>query len=201
VTFDQAEFAVRCEWDLGGLRSLAPISDVVVVVDVLSFSTAVEIGVNQAGVIFPYPLKGVSAVEYARSVNANLACDRGFGFSLSPASLRNLPAGYRLVLPSPNGAALSYSANHPTVLTACLRNAAAVARAASSLGRTVGVIPAGEVWEDGTLRPCIEDLIGAGAVISALIGDCSPEARLASAAFEHFQTNLGATLRARPVRS
>ena len=51
-------------------------------------------------------------------------------------------------------------------------------------GAKVSVIPAGERWDDGTLRPCVEDLLGAGAIISYLGGRLSPEAKLARAAFE-----------------
>ncbi len=197
MTLDQSEFDVRCEWGCKGLSILAPISDVVVIVDVLSFSTAVAIGIAQGGVIFPYPVKDLGAEAYARSVQAHLASsERGLGFSLSPASLRDLSTGHRLVLPSPNGGALSFSADHPIVMTACLRNAGATGRAASHLGRTAAVIPAGEMWDDGTMRPSFEDWVGAGAVISALKGNCSPEARLAAVAFDHFRPDLGESLRA-----
>src|SRR5947209_4340907 len=109
VSFSQAEFEIRCEWGLRGLRDLAPISDVVIIVDVLSFSTALDVGTSRGGIIFPYPLKGDSAAAYAASLNAQLAsAGRGVGFSLSPESLRFMEAGCRLVLPSPNGAALSF---------------------------------------------------------------------------------------------
>jgi 2-phosphosulfolactate phosphatase len=196
VTFDQAEFEVRCEWGAHGLRQLGPISDVIVVVDVLSFTTAVDIATARGGVVFPYPFKDESAAAYADSVNAKLAsADRSSGFSLSPTSLRRLPSGYRLVLPSPNGAALSFAADHGIVLAACLRNASAVARAATRLGSTVAVIPAGETWPTGELRPCLEDWVGAGAVISALSGSRSPEASLAAAAFDHFRDGLAQALR------
>jgi 2-phosphosulfolactate phosphatase len=196
VTFDQAEFEVRCEWGAQGLRQLEPISDVIVIVDVLSFTTAADIATARGGVVFPYPFKDESAAAYADSVNAKLAsADRGGGFSLSPTSLRSLPAGYRLVLPSPNGAALSFAADHGIVLAACLRNASAVARAATRLGSTIAVIPAGEMWPTGDLRPCLEDWIGAGAVISALSGTRSPEASLAAAAFDHFRDCLAQALR------
>ncbi len=194
MIYDQAEFEVRCEWGAQGLRELEAVSDVIV--DVLSFATAVDVATARDGVIFPYPLKGQSAAEYARSVDAKLAStERGAGFSLSPASLRSVPDGYRLVLPSPNGAALSYRANHSIVLTACLRNAAAVARAAAGLGSSVAVIPAGEMWPTGELRPSVEDWVGAGAVISALPGTRSPEAELAAAAFDHFRERLSQALR------
>jgi 2-phosphosulfolactate phosphatase len=191
VVFDQAEFQVRCEWGLQGLGQLAPISDVIVIVDVLSFTTSIDIATARGGTIFPYPLKGESAADYTDSVNAKLAsADRTRGFSLSPESLGNLPDGYRLVLPSPNGAALSFAVDHPIVLAACLRNASAVAQAAAGLGSTVAVIPAGEMWPTGELRPSLEDWVGAGAVISALSGVRSPEAALAAAAFDHLRERL-----------
>jgi 2-phosphosulfolactate phosphatase len=105
------------------------------------------------------------------------------------------PAGYRLVLPSPNGAPLSFAAGgHPIVLAACLRNAGAVARMAAGLGATFAVIPAGETWATGELRPSLEDLIGAGAVIASLPGNRSPEAELAAASFERFHADPGGAL-------
>jgi 2-phosphosulfolactate phosphatase len=106
-----------------------------------------------------------------------------------------LPAGYRLVLPSPNGAALSFALDHPIVLAACLRNAKAVAQAAAGLGSSVAVIPASEMWPTGELRPSLEDWVGAGAVIGAFSGLRSPEAALAAAAFDHFSERLPQTLR------
>jgi 2-phosphosulfolactate phosphatase len=197
VTFDQAEYQVRCEWGLPGLRELRAISDVIVIVDVLSFTTAVDIATARGGVVFPYPYKGDPAANYAASVNTKAASEyRCSGYSLSPASLRQLPAGYRLVLPSPNGAALSFAVEHPMVLAACLRNATAVGRAASRLGSTVAVIPAGEMWSTGEFRTCIEDWIGAGAVIDACTGRRSPEASLAAGAFSYFRGELAETLRA-----
>jgi hypothetical protein len=33
--YDQANFDIRCEWGLKGLEALAPISDVIVIVDIL----------------------------------------------------------------------------------------------------------------------------------------------------------------------
>jgi 2-phosphosulfolactate phosphatase len=178
------------------MRELAPISDVVIIVDVLSFTTALDIAAARGAVIFPYPLKDSSAARYAASVDAHLASSgRDTGYSLSPASLESLPAGYRLVLPSPNGAALSFAASHGTVLAACLRNAGTAARVAARLGSTFAVVPAGETWATGELRPSLEDWIGAGAVIASLPGQRSPEADLAAAGFELFRQDLPGALR------
>ncbi len=41
------------------------------------------------------------------------------------------------------------------------------------------MVPAGERWPNGSLRPAVEDLLGAGAVIHHLGLPCSPEARIA----------------------
>ena len=195
MTFDQAEFQIRCEWGLRGMEELASTADAVILVDVLSFTTALDIATSRGAIVFPYPLRDASAGAYAASLGAQVASVREHGFSLSPASLRNIPAGYRLVLPSPNGAALAFATRHQFVLAGCLRNATAVARRAASHGSTFAVIPAGETWPAGDLRPSLEDLIGAGAVIASLSGSRSPEAELAAACFERFRGDLAGALR------
>ena len=196
MIFDQSEYDVRCEWGERGVRLLAPVSDAVIIVDVLSFSTAVEIATSQGALVFPYRWKDKTAHEYARTVNAEVADrDNVAGRSLSPVSLLNLPAATRLVLPSPNGSTLSLLSDKTPTLLGCLRNSEAAARSALKRGRRVSVIPAGERWEDGSLRPCFEDLVGAGAVIYFLNGSLSPEAALARSAFESAVPNLYDLLR------
>jgi 2-phosphosulfolactate phosphatase len=54
MNFDQAVFDVRCEWGQQGILQLAPISDVVIIVDVLSFSTCVDIATSRGAIAFPY---------------------------------------------------------------------------------------------------------------------------------------------------
>jgi 2-phosphosulfolactate phosphatase len=95
--------------------------------------------------------------------------------SLSPASIAAAHGLARLVLPSPNGSQISagLADGGAQVLGACLRNRTAVAswlagRLDGWPGGTVAVIAAGERWPDGSLRPAVEDLWGAGAVIAAL---------------------------------
>src|SRR5262249_11086756 len=57
-------------------------------------------------------------------------------------------------------------------------------------GGRITVIAAGEHWPDGQLRPAVEDLLGAGAVVSALAGRRSPEAETAQRAFEPTRSRL-----------
>ena len=192
MTFDQADYDVRCEWGLRGLQALAPISDVVVIIDILSFSTAVDIAVARGARILPYRWRDDSAAEYAAGRGALPASPRAVpgGYSLAPGSLQTISPGTSLVLPSPNGSTLSLSAGKAVTLTACLRNCAAVAAYASGKGSRFAVIPAGEQWSDGALRPCLEDIIGAGALLRALPGSRSPEAELAIAVFERFRSDL-----------
>jgi 2-phosphosulfolactate phosphatase len=199
MIFNQSEYDLRCEWGQQGIFQLAPISDVVVIVDVLSFSTCVEIATNNGATIFPYAIKDESAVDYAKSVQAELASHRQSlstsGYSLSPASLTQIPAGTRLVLPSPNGSTLTLLTGTTPTLAGCLRNCEVVAQFAQRYGSKIAVIPAGERWqEDSSLRLAFEDLIGAGAILSYLHGSLSPEAEIAVAAFHTFQKDLLAYL-------
>ena len=130
---------------------------------------------------------------FAASKGAALASARSAlgKYSLSPASLESISRHTALVLPSPNGSALSLLAGTvvPT-FTACFRNCAALAARLARYGPRIAVIPAGEQWSDGSLRPAMEDLTGAGAVLALLPGRLSPEAELAVAAFERFRANL-----------
>jgi 2-phosphosulfolactate phosphatase len=192
VVFDQAEYDLRCEWGLPGVLALASISDVLIVVDVLSFSTAVDIAVANGASVLPYRWRDGTVKEFAAFKGAVLASPRSASdhYSLSPASLQAIPAHTALVLPSPNGGTLSLKSGAAVTFTACLRNCQAVAKRAQCHGARMAVVPAGEQWSDGSLRPAMEDLIGAGAVLRELPGKRSPEAELAVAVFERFRHDL-----------
>ncbi len=192
MIFNQSEFDLRCEWGHQGINQLVPISDVVIIVDILSFSTAVEIATNNGAIIFPYRWKDSSAVDYAKSIKAELATNRTSttGYSLSPKSLTTISTGTKLVLPSPNGSSLTLLFGKIPTLAGCLRNCEAVARFAQKYGSKIAVIPAGEKWENGSLRFALEDLIGAGAILSYLSGGLSPEAEAAVAVFHSFKNDL-----------
>jgi 2-phosphosulfolactate phosphatase len=64
--------------------------------------------------------------------------------------------------------------------------------AARKYGTKIAIIPAGERWKDDrSLRPSVEDLLGAGAIIHHLSGERSPEAGCAVAAFHDAHSMLG----------
>lgn len=56
------------------------------------------------------------------------------------------------------------------------------------------MIPTGERWPDGSLRPALEDWLGAGAILQWLPGERSPEADSAVASFERHRERLVETL-------
>ena len=186
--YDQTPYDVRCEWGLQGLRALRDDCQVVIIVDVLSFTTCVEAAVANAALIYPYAGEAEQAGEYAASLGAELAGHRPgeARYWLSPTALTSIPPATRLVLPSPNGSMLSLQGGSAHTFAGCLRNAGAVARAAAELGSKIAVIPAGERWPGGGTRPALEDLLGAGAVVHELDGSLSPEAQAARYAFERF---------------
>jgi 2-phosphosulfolactate phosphatase len=177
----QSDWDVRFEWGPAGVEAVP--AEAVVVVDVLRFTTAVDAAVSRGAIVFPYRWKDDSATEYAARVGAVLAHPGdAAGPSLSPVSLLSLDSGDRIVLPSPNGStcAAIASAMGATVIAGCLRNASAIASWLNGRTGSVTVIACGERWPDGSLRPSLEDFIGAGAVIAALDGSRSPEATAAA---------------------
>lgn len=194
MSASQDAYERRCEWGEHGVALLAAAADAIVIVDVLSFSTAVSVVIDRGGEAIPQRWKDASAAERAHARGALLAGPRGSGFSLSPASMLELPEGAAIVIPSPNGSTLSLATGSTPTYAGCLRNARAVARAAARHGRRVAVIPAGERWPDDRLRPSFEDLIGAGAILRALPGAPSPDAEAAMAAFEAVADDLEAAL-------
>ena len=161
--FDQSRYQVRLEWGVAGLERLAA-SDVVVVVDVLRFSSTVvarlEVGEGT-------PL---DAAAHAVSLNGAAAAVRAA--ELSPAvilgCLRNASAVADRILD------LQRERGKRT-------NIAVIA---------AGELPSRD--GDAPLRFAVEDLLGAGAVIDALgargIDHTSPEAAAAAEAFRGLRT-------------
>ena len=176
----------RLEWGPHGLRTLASTCEVIVLVDVLWFSTIISL-VAEAG--------AVSILDRRHEPSGEAA-------AASPSELFDIALGagrdQRLVIPDPNHAVMAlaaadYGARH--VVAGCLRNARATAALIDHLAGPdagVGLVVIGERWRHrtGPLRPAVEDLLGAGAIIAALdpsaaVGGTrsSPEAAAARAAY------------------
>ncbi|HEV7692960.1 MAG TPA: 2-phosphosulfolactate phosphatase [Hyphomonadaceae bacterium] len=187
---------IECQWGRAGAAVKA---DVAVIVDVLSFSTAVTAATERGAAVFPWWGEGVDELaELVGGVAAAKGRTRERP-SLSPVSLAGLGEGAKLVLPSVNGARCTLAAQAEHVFCGCLRNAKAVAAMAAEAGDHVLVVPAGETWSDkngpdGSMRVAFEDMAGAGAVISHLTGDKSPEAEAMQAVFEAARGDLEARM-------
>ncbi|WP_370180390.1 2-phosphosulfolactate phosphatase [Rhodococcus wratislaviensis] len=206
----QLDYGLRFDWGLPGAKAIGAAADVAVVVDVLSFTTTLTVAVDAGIDVLPYRWNDESAERYARDSDAVLAVGRSQAangqISLSPNTIRQTAAPRRLVLPSPNGSTISFELGAGTgvCVGASLRNATAVAgwiaRHCTSTS-VVSVIAAGEKWPGGELRPAVEDLWGAGAVLSALAAngwgaDASPEALSAMTAWRGVAHSLPQSLEA-----
>jgi 2-phosphosulfolactate phosphatase len=192
----QEGYDARFQW--GPVVASALTSGICVVVDVLRFTTTVEAAVTRGLTVYPYRWRDKTAADFAVSVHARLA-DHGdpSGPSFSPLSMDALAPGTSVVLPSPNGSTCAVLAAEAgaQVVAGCLRNAAVVGAWADKAPGPVTVIACGEKWPDGSLRPSLEDLLGAGAILANVTGDRSPEARAAIAAFRDSERNLPEILR------
>lgn len=203
----QAAYDVRLDWGPTGGAAVARGADIAVVVDVLSFTTTLGIAVARGTRVHPFRWRDARAAAFAAERDAVLAVGRfeAAGLedpppSLSPAQLLTTAPVDRLVLPSPNGSTICSALAEVTVVGASLRNRSAVARWLAprlAAGAVVALVPAGERWPDGSLRPGLEDLWGAGAVLAALDltgRRVSPEARHAAASYDELAGHLPTAL-------
>jgi len=213
--YAQNAFRARFDWGPLGAEVLAGTSGVVAVVDVLSFTTALTVAVDKGIEVFPFRWRDERAERFAQERDAVLAVGRSVArpgqISLSVATIRAADPVARLVLPSPNGSTIAHdiandiAATGTTLIGVSLRNIGAAADwtmrcLAATPDAAVSAIAAGERWADGSLRPAVEDLWGAGAYLAALddrgFGPLSPEALSSAAAFRAVAADLPARLRA-----
>ena len=207
---------LHVEWGPTGARLAADRGDVVVIVDVLTFSTSVVLAVTRGGTALAYSAAELEAMGGRAAAAASLsaevvAVDRAATtarFSLSPASLATIGPADRLIFTSLNGAACTAAAaTAPLVVVGALTNRSAVADAislslAAGAGSRCTIVPCGERWTSvssgsDALRPGIEDLLGAGAIAAAADGlRLSPEAALAATCYEAVARQVPTVLRA-----
>lgn len=214
--FGQAAHRGRLDWGPTGARATR--GEVAIIVDVLSFTTSVTVAVERGIRVYPFAWRDDRAAAFAREQDAVLAVGRlearapGVAVeapSLSPAGLLRCAPVERLVLPSPNGSTIAAGLREADpateVVAGCLRNASAVGdhlATALERGLSASVVAAGERWaEDDSLRPALEDHLGAGAVLARVVARghgelLSPEARAAADLFAVTRPRLVEALRA-----
>ncbi|MET0734745.1 MAG: 2-phosphosulfolactate phosphatase [Microbacterium sp.] len=155
--FDQHRYQVRLEWGVEGLDRLAP-SDVVVVVDILRFSTAVTDAAARGETValadaHDVSINGAAVAEVAGRTPATVLV----------GSIRNASAVARAILAEQGARAA--------------RTSVAIIAAGERSSRDSGA----------PVRFAVEDQLGAGAIVDALgalgIDHTSPEAAAAGEAF------------------
>lgn len=162
--FDQSTYQVRLDWGLAGLERLAD-ADVVVIVDVLHFSSRLADAVAEGAEVDLAEAASwsVDAVAPALAVTAAAS-----GASVLVGGIRNASAVARTV------------------------QAVQEQRQART---SVAVIAAGERDGSNDLRFAVEDHLGAGAVIAALtdlgIDHTAPDAAVAAEGFRALRRALG----------
>ena len=206
---------VHVEWGPVGARLAAQRGDVVVIVDVLAFSTSLVLVADRGGVSLSCSAAELDAMGGRDRAAADLraevvASDRAATtarFSLSPASLATVAPGDRVLFTSLNGAACTSAASRaPLVIVGALTNRSAVAETIrrtlrAGVAARCTIIACGERWtsvadERDSLRPSVEDLLGAGAIASAAAGlRLSSEAGVAAGAYDAVADRILDTVR------
>ena len=194
--FDQTPQPVKLDWGWRGCAAAAARGEIVVIVDVLRFSTVCAVACSRGICVIPAAMDADLA-PLARKHDGQIPAN---DFArLSPDAYDSLARGTRLVVKSPNGATCAtLAAGAPHVLFGAIVNASAVARRIEELMRQRGVaasvIACGERWTgenpDGQLRFAIEDYLGAGSILSRLSINKSAEAIVCENAFRGSQVRL-----------
>ncbi|WP_332698629.1 2-phosphosulfolactate phosphatase [Halalkalibacter lacteus] len=202
--FNQSPYDIRIEWGRRGAREAAEREDIVIIVDVLSFSSTVISALRYGARIYPYP-PNLDGSEYAKKVGAEFILGRAEAAkigkpTLSPVSFNKEHSKKKYVMSSLNGAFCTWiSSKVPALLIGSLINASSVASVANRLKLetkvNITVVPCGEQWSDvreneDTLRPSIEDYLGAGAILSYLDGERSPETEVCIGAFHNAKPRI-----------
>jgi len=198
----------KCEftWGRNGAIEASGMSNIVVIVDTLSFSTTVAYAVNMGATIYPLAL-GDDPSDLSSKYNAEIAVGRRDvpakgRFSLSPLTFNNIAENTKVVLPALNGGTCCKLANknNAIVLIGALVNAEAITKYIMSFIEanrshfTISIVACGERFKepnsDGEIRFAIEDYLGAGAIIAGLKMNKTSEALVCEGAFVQNQKSL-----------
>ena len=172
----QGEYGVRFQW--GPVVAPTLSEGVCVVVDVLRFTTTVEAAVSRGVARYPYRWRDATGAAFADSVQAVLADGRDpagpFAVTVEHGRARSRRVRGASVAQWLDVRGSGVAGRYP----GGGRGACGTPRRwgpgrAGRAGRFT-VIACGERWPDGSLRPSLEDLLGAGAILASVPGDPSP---------------------------
>ncbi len=162
--FDQSTYQVRLDWGLAGLERLA-VADVVVIVDVLQFSSRLADAVADGTEIEPAEAAAWSTDAVAPALAVTAAAG---GATVLVGGIRNASAVARAVQ------SIQERRQERT---------------------SVALIAAGERDSSNDVRFAVEDHLGAGAIIAAMtdlgIDHTSPDAAVAAEGFRALRRALG----------
>jgi 2-phosphosulfolactate phosphatase len=219
-SFDQSNYQVRFDWGIDGLARLEP-ADVIVVVDVLRFSTAATRAI-EAGreiVLRPElsrngaPIAHAAREHAARGATVLIGCLRNRGAIADAIVAEQHARGGRMsVVVIAAGERAARRTPLPMLLGASVPQPGQHAEGGDENPEHGGHDPQGvdqdpehgghdpqgvDQERDAAQLPrfAVEDLLGAGAIIDALItrgiDHCSPEASVAAEGFAALQHGLG----------
>jgi 2-phosphosulfolactate phosphatase len=197
---------VNVDFGPEGARAASAKGDLVVIVDVLRFSTTVCTAIANGFTIIPCATKA-RAEEIARETGATVSGKTGVArYSLSPLDYVNPKNTEEVILISPNGAGCAEAlADRAVGFIGCFLNARALARVLNSVAaasaKDITLIAAGEVREDQeddlkTRRFAIEDYLGCGIILSELKMRMTAEAELCMRAFDASNHDYAGLIRA-----
>ena len=203
--FNQSPYQCRMDWGTRGVLEASKRGDIIILVDILSFSSAVTSAVHHGVII--YPFTGIGDInEFGEKINADVCLlDRMKARelnlpSLSITSFNESHKDKKYVVSSINGATcVSVAGENDYIFLGCLLNSTAVAKTANQVQEekllNITVIASGERWsslgnEPKELRPNIEDYLGAGAILELLNGTKSPEAKVCISSYQNSKKEI-----------
>lgn len=202
--FNQSPYQCRMDWGERGTIEASNRGDIIVIVDILSFSTTITGAVHHGAIVYPFSKVG-NIEDFGKLVDAEVCLGRAESQaanipSLSATSFNESHKGKRFVLSSRNGATCVKASKQDThILIGSFLNISSVASVANKIQKetnlNITVIACGERWrsindESRELRPSIEDYLGTGAILEKLDGTKSPEAKVCIGAFQNAKSNL-----------
>ena len=202
---------VKLDWDVEGLQFALEENDIVVIVDVLRFSSTITIAIANGFIIYPMS-DNERGAKFAASIGAGMSGRLGMAkYSLSPQSFlkHSDKDNKKVVLYSQNGAACAELIKENDIAyIGCLLNAKAVGEQVTAIAKeirhNVSVIAAGEkrarelggrleyLEDEISFKKvfAVEDYLGCGAIISYINLPRSPEAEVCELAFRASKSKL-----------